>query len=230
MYKNSWILIVAVLLGCTAADEDSQAVAVAKSEDSKGSHQALTKSEDGQHFYNEKFELRVEKPDGWHSQSVEEMVLFQTKGAEMVSGGDENLEALMEASVKGTLPLFGFFEFPPGTPGKKNSSVIATAENTAAFPGIKTGCDYLSNMKVLASQSQLNISFDGDCQIEKISTSSFGYYDATMTVGKIVVGQRFWACKKGDHVISMVQTFLDEEGDKKTSDLMKTINVQCDTV
>jgi len=212
-------LIVALMLGFIAS---TYAMAANESD-------ALTQSSDDTHFYNKKFELRVQKPDGWYAQSVKETMLMAATGRDALSGDDANLKAALDASLKKTLTLFSFFEFPPGTPGKANSNVASAAEYIGAYPGIKNGCDYLANMQQLVKQSQMEMSFNGSCQQQKISTSTFGYVDASIQVGKRAVKQRYWACKKGDHAITLVQTYLNPQQEAATTALINTVKVQCDS-
>jgi len=219
-------VLLLALVGCKGASEDVQAIA----NDKHDATEALTKTTDNQHYHNEKFGLRVEKPEGWYSQSVEETMQLAARGNQIISGEDKNMKAAMEASLKSTLTLFSFFEFPPGTPGKTNPSVISLAEYIAAYPGIKEGCDYLANMKQVIQQSQMAMSFAEGCQKTKISTSTFGYIDASTQVGNTLVRQRYLACKKGDHAIAIIQTFYDDQQEVSTTDVVKTMDVQCDDV
>jgi hypothetical protein len=139
------------------------------------------------------------------------------------------MKALLDASMKSTLTLFSFFELPPGTPGKNNPSVMSTAEYILAYPGIKTGCDYLASMKQLIARSQMQMQFEESCQTEKLGSSTFGFVNASIEIGPDkVVRQRYWACRKGDHAIGVVQTYYDDASDKSTSEIIKTIQVQCD--
>jgi hypothetical protein len=217
MNKNKWIIALTLVLlsGCKGAEDDKL---------------ALTQSTDNKHFTNAKFALSVEKPDNWYSQSVEEALMLQAQGSAAISGGDKNMKALLDASVKSTLTLFSFFQVPPGTPGVNNPSVISTAEYIMAYPGIKSGCDYLASMKQLIARSQVQMQFDEGCQTEKVGSSTFGFINATIQMGADApVRQRYWACRKGDHAIGVVQTFYDEAGDNATTAVIKTIKVQCDS-
>lgn len=217
MNKNKWIIALTLVLlsGCKGGEDDKL---------------ALTQSTDNKHFTNAKFELSVEKPDGWYSQSAEEALMLQAQGSAALSGDDKNLKAQLDASVNTTLTLFSFFEFPPGTPGKYNSSVIATSENIIAFPGVKSGCDYLASMKQLIARSQMQMEFEEGCKTEKIGNSTFGFINGTMPMGlDKPVRQRYWSCRKGNHAIGVVQSFYDDAGDSATSAVIKTIKVQCDS-
>lgn len=227
MNKKNIILVVTLLTlaGCKGSGTDDQLA-----ESAKGSAaEALTISTDNVHFHNKKFGLSIKKPESWYAQNVEEAMQLSARGAQVISGDDKNLKAALEASLEASLPLFGFFEFPPGTPGKPNSNVGGVAENIAAFPGVKDGCDYLASMKQVIENSQMNMSFGDSCQKEKISGSTFGYMNASIQMGNALINQRYWACKKGEHAIAIIQTFHNEEQEVATTDIIKTIDVQCDS-
>lgn len=227
MTKNTLMIaaMLLVLVGCKGEGSDSETLAAS----SKSGPDALTQSTDGIHFHNKKFGLSIKKPESWYSQSVEETMRMAAMGGDALSGGDTNMKAALDASLKSTLTLFSFFEFPPGTPGKTNPSIISMAENVMAYPGVTNGCSYLANMKNIIKRSQMKMTFS-ECHQDTISASTFGYVDAETQIGNAIVNQRYWACKKGGHAIAIIQTFYDEKQKSETTDLVKTIEVQCDSV
>jgi hypothetical protein len=216
MHNKKWMVMAAliVLIGCKGKD-DGEA--------------ALTTSKDNLHFENRQFGLTVEKPSSWYSQSLQESLNLQSQGTEMMSGNDKNMKAMLNASLKGSLTLFSFFEVPPGTPGKLNPSVVSTAEYVVPYPGIKTGCDYLASVKQLIANSQVKMQFTEGCQTEKLGSSTFGMVESSLVLGKQDVHQRYWACRKGDHVIGMVQTYYEAQSEADTTAIVKSIKVQCDS-
>lgn len=226
MHKKILLIsLLAVAAGCGAKEKTSPAPAPAPEAQSMP---AITKSSDGKKYQNELFKLSVEKPEGWYSQNVEEMVSLQKFGSNMVSGKDKNLKAAIEASLENNIPLFGFFEFAPGTPGKRIPNLIANAENIALYPGIKNGCDYLYHTKGLLENSQTNIKFGDNCNQAQISGQNFGYYDAVMEIRNIKVYQKYYSCRKGKHALSFIGTYFDESSKDKIEQILNTIKVECD--
>jgi len=216
------LLVLAVVLPGAVLAEEAAKLANEKQ------YEALTRTDDNKHYYNQKFDLNVVKPDEWYAQSAKETMWLQMRGAKMAAGDDKNLDAALSAATKTTLPLFGFFKVPPGTPNTLNPNVIGAAEYVAAFPGIKTGCDYLENVKKVMGMTQMQITFDDKCMTESVSGSQFGYYNASMEVGGQTVKQRYWACRQNAHAIFAVQTFFSEEGDALTRDVVESMQVKCD--
>ncbi len=190
---------------------------------------AITTSADNKTYRNELFGLVVEKPEGWYSQSAKEILAMYKQGNQVLSGNNENMKTMIDAALAKTLTLFSFFQYPPGTPGKMNANIVSTAENTSLYPGIKTGCDYLYHAKKSLESSQLNMKFSEKCDAETISGQTFGHYKVTIEVGKTIVYQDYYACKKGEHILSFIKTYSDEASMGMIDKILGTVKVQCDS-
>jgi hypothetical protein len=188
---------------------------------------AWTTSDDGIHFSNEKFKMSISKPKSWYAQTVKELVATQHRGKVVMSGDDENFEAIVEASLKTSLPLFGFHEFTPGTPTTNNSSLMGVAENISALPGIKSGCDYLYHAKQLIKQSQVQMEFEDECLNQEINGVNMSYFNSQMAVGTNVVKQKYMACLSGDYAIAVVHTVVNKENTSEIDEVLNTLKVQC---
>ena len=117
------------LLACSEAE-----VAPAK----PSPEQILTRR-DGSVLSNDYFGLTITIPPGWYSQNAEESMALQRMASPMLAGSDRSRQALIESAMASTVPVFGLFELPPGTPGKLNPNLIANAENLQALPGLASG-------------------------------------------------------------------------------------------
>lgn len=188
---------------------------------------AWTTSDDNIHFSNEKFKLSIVKPQSWYAQSIKELIATQRKGGDMMSGDDENFEAIVEASLKTSLPLFGFHEFTPGTPTEHNSSLMGAAENISALPGIKNGCDYLYHAKQLIKQSQVRMEVEEDCLQQKINGTDISFFNSKMEFGTNIIKQKYMACLSGDYAIAIVYTIVNKENTSEIDDMLSTLKIQC---
>lgn len=222
MHKK--ILLTSLIAVSTVCGAKENAIPASKA----SSLTAITKSTDGKKYQNELFNLSINKPEGWYAQNVEEMISLQKFGNKLIAGDDKNLKVAIEASLENNIPLFGFFEFPPGTPGKLIPSLIANAENISLYPGIKNGCDYLYHAKELIGKSQANIKFGSTCNEARISDQKFGYYDASIEVRNAKVYQRYYSCRKGKHAMNFIGTYFEESSKDKIEQVLKTIKVECD--
>lgn len=205
-------------------------VLLAACSDGNDPEDARTKESSDGRFTNKTFGMTVQKPDGWYSQSFDEMLESHQMGAKMLSGDDENMKASLESALDSTLPLFTFFKEPPGTPTEFNPNVIATAENIEMFSeGVDTGCDYLANMLKILDQSQMQFEKEGDCGTTEVNGQTFGEQNLSLSAGPQTVNQRFLACRKDDHAIGIVQSYMTDEQRKDVDQVVDSLEIECDS-
>lgn len=197
-----------VSIACTESDSDSP----------------VTVNSSGNTYVNSFFGMSVEKPADWYSQSAEETIMLQQQGSKVLSGDDKNMEAMIEAAMESSLPLFGFFENPPGTPGTINTNVLSVAENIKMYPGIKKPCDYVNAVKEILDKGQLNYQFDSDCQTTRVGGKASGYMDVSLSVANFDVSQRYYAIISDGYAISLIQTYADEQGARNVAHIMDSIH------
>ena len=194
---------------------------------SDGDKAIMTYTKDEISYVNEYFDLNIVKPNGWYSQSAEDTIKQSQVGTSIISGDDESLKAVLEESLKTSIPLFAFYEYMPGTPGKTNANIIAIAENISLLPGIKSGCDYLYHARNLLVKSAYKPEVTETCKTISLNQSKLGYLDVTMKISGIKIKQKYYACVQGEHVISTIQTYFDEASKAKVDDVMKTLELSC---
>jgi len=186
---------------------------------------ALTHSDDGVHFRNDFFAARITKPASWYSQNVEEQIMLQQRGKKMLAQDDKNFKGLLDAAIENLVPMFTFFEKPPGTPGVLNPSVVGLAENIKLYPGVTDGCDYLAAVKHTASLGQMDYAFGDDCGHRSFGDTALDYVDATLTVGKIKAHQRYFATVRNGYAIGLIQTWFNAEGEAATEKVVATFRL-----
>jgi len=189
--------------------------------------EAMTQDQGDGRYHNAKFGLTIEKPDSWYSQDIEEMMMAMQLGGDLMSGDDKNLQAVFDSAMKTSLPLFGFYEYSPGTPGKLNANVVAVAENIAMYPGVASGCDYLQNAKMLMEQSRMQMTVENMCSSRTVNGTDLAYFDVAVNYGPQTVQQRYFACRKGEHAISIIQSYFDDESEAKVDALVNTLELDC---
>ena len=187
----------------------------------------VTTTADGSRYVNEFFRLEVTKPEGWFAQDAELTLKMNQQGAELVAGDDKNTKTIIAQSLKSSIPVFGFFQHPPGAAVEVNPSILSLAENVSVLPGIKTGCDYLFHARKLLERSAMKVSVKDGCQTTQINGASLGYIDTTMNVGSREIRQRYYACVQGEHALSIIQTYVDDETKQLVDDPLKSLSVAC---
>lgn len=188
---------------------------------------SITVSTDGKVYTNQLFGMKIVKPTNWYSQKIEELIQFQKLGANLLAGDDENIRALAEESLKSSLPLFGFYQYAPGTVGKSNPNISGVAENISALPGIKNGCDYLANARQFAAQSQITINFEDDCRITQINNNNLSVMRATLEFGNVKANQKYFACIQDSHAIAVVANYYYPNEEKLIDNVVNTLDLDC---
>jgi hypothetical protein len=227
--KFCLILFSLTLVACDKAANTQGSTKTAepvKTAEVKKDASPVTKSDDNKTYTNEFFQMTVQKPESWYAQNQEEALETQKKGEKMLAGNDKNLKAMVEAAQDTTTQVFGFFEFPMGTPGKLNPNVLSAAENIKGAPGVKTGCDYIALTKEIIKKSQVSYEFDEKCETKTVNGTEFGVVNAQLTIGNQVVKQRYYAVIRGRHAISVIQTYFDAESEAKVNKVVESVKFQ----
>lgn len=170
-------------------------------------------------FRNEYFNFTITKPDTWfaldHSASKEILAL----GSDIVSAGNDELEAILEATEKNNFPLFSIFKYEPGTPVELNPSVMGLAENIRFAPGIKSGKDYFFHARNLNAQTNGQIVFGEGYTERTIGGVVFDRMDATFSIAGTEGVQSYYAKRYENFMVLIVTT------DGTGSDVLETDHV-----
>ena len=224
------LLLCAILLSLAACSDapstDTTPADTGTSSDTgtSGTSDALTYSEDGRLYRNDRFGLQIEKPEDWFSQNAEDMIAMQQQSLALM--GDDNTRAMIRSALESTLPLFGFFAVPPGTPGKLNPNILGSAENIRLAPGITDGCDYLAHARQALRQMQVRYEIEEQCGQRDINGTAFDYFEAQAMFGPQMVRQRYLALVRDEHAIVVVQSFFDEESEALVEAVLATLTMQ----
>ncbi|MBZ2190207.1 hypothetical protein K8B33_13945 [Alcanivorax sp. JB21] len=216
--------LLAALLTLSACGTEPEPMPVSE-KNADRAPEALTYTTGDNVYINDMFSLRIEKPEGWFAQSAEDMILMQQQGSALFSD-DDNIRQILKASLESTLPLFGFFEVPPGTPGRLNPNILGTAENIRLAPGITSGCDYLAHARQALQQMQIRYEVDEQCGQREINGTDFGYFEAQAMFGSQLVRQRYLALVRDKHAIVVVQSFFDEDSEALVNAVLDTLTMQ----
>jgi hypothetical protein len=211
--KSIFMLIACALLIACSGNQDDKS--------------ALTYTSDGTRYINDYFELEITKPNDWYSQDPESTMKMSQVGANIIAGEDRNMKAMMDESLKSSLPIFAFFEQAPGTPTSTNPNIVSVAENISLTPGIKSGCDYLFHARKLMEKSTLNMTISEGCQTLNINGAILGYFDTQAGFNGIEVKQKYYACVKGEHAIAIIQTYFDDTSKAAVDRILNSIQVKC---
>ena len=156
-------------------------------------------------------------PDGWTVQDHEAQQKLMKRGAELIAGGDKNLQALVKASELQTVNLLAAFAHPVGAPVAFNPSIACVAERLDQLPGIKRGSDYLFHARKALEAGQIKVAFPKDVWSERLGGREFDVMLLEMTVGATTIRQRYYVLVHKGYALAFVAsaTTSDEEAQLK---------------
>lgn len=188
----------------------------------------ITKNTNGNRYENAFFGVSVEKPKGWVSQDVIQLIKTLLPVGSSMIYGDENKfpPEVIDSLIKKTFPLFGFFKYTPGLMnGKMNPNIMAVAENIQANPSIKTGCDYLNNVREMLKTSLHQVTFLDECQEVSINGKMFATQSFSMKLmGMLLIKQTHYArIVKKDYALFFTLTYFNRVSKSKLDKVMQSL-------
>jgi hypothetical protein len=161
-------------------------------------------------------------PAKWIVQTKEEMDYLAKTGAELVTGNDSKLKAVVKAAEINTANLLAAFQYERGASVEYNPSLMLVAENIMNIPGIKSGSDYLFQTRRLLEQSQFKHDYmDKEFQKELINGTEFYKMNAEINYMGLVIKQTYYSTIIDRFSFSAVISYVSEE---QKLELLKSIN------
>ena len=216
---------IALSLAFTACAGAGSSTLQASAEQATASASAYAESSGESTYTSNYFDLKVTLPGSWVMASEAEAEKIINVGTEMVAGDDEAMKKQMDASVRQSLPIMFASRYPMSGGRGDNINISSIAENVAAFPFVKGGADYFDNMKLIASQSATPIDFEDGYTTKEIGGVTFTTMNASITLGDIVIKQEYYATRLGDHVVSLISTYLTDEDKFMLDGIISTIEI-----
>lgn len=170
-------------------------------------------------YINDYFKLIVHIPHKWHIQSQDQIKEMAQKGDEMIN--DENLKRSVKASEVNVAYLLSIFKYEVGAPVESNPSLIIVAENIKAFPGIKSGKDYLFHAKKLLQQTSVQYTFTEPDKGKKIGGREFDLLIANAGNGIINIEQQYLSTVLNNFSLSFILTYTNDD---EKNELLRILN------
>lgn len=158
----------------------------------------------GNVYTNRFYSMRYEFPEGWvvHGDQTKKRVM--ELGKNIVGGDDPTRKAAAEVAEKHTQILLSVFHYPLGTPVDFNPMIQIMSEDVGFAPGIRTGNDYLQNLrKVLQTSSMLSEIEDEPTARETGGRQLDGLH-ITLHVKSKLVYEAFWVTIIKGHALGFV--------------------------
>jgi len=173
-------------------------------------------------YTNSYFDLELNLPSHWIVQTKEQTENLTKIGKDLVAGDNKNMRAAFNASEINTANLLTVFQYEVGSAVDFNPGFMLMAENLKAFPGIKTGSDYLFQVRRAMKQSQFQ--YDSiDDEFKKIIIDNQEYYlmNTSVSYAGYTIRQEYYSTLQDGFCISAIISYNDDE---QKSVLKKVIN------
>jgi hypothetical protein len=175
-------------------------------------------------YTNNFFDIQVDVPKDWKVQSQEQSEAMMKQGAEAVAGDNKRMKAALKASEVNTASLLTVFQHDPGAAVEYNPNFMLVAENLKAFPGIKTGKEYLFQTRKILSTAQVNYTYmDEDFKKEDINGIEFYVMNVRIDIGGGTVQQSYLATVKDGFALGFIYSWHNDEEKAKLEKIKNSI-------
>lgn len=173
-------------------------------------------------YLNSYFDFEITIPANWIIQNKEQMEKMAKAGMDMVIGDDANLKAAVKVSEINTTNLLVVNQYERGSAVEYNPGIVIVAENIKDYPGIKTGSDYLFQVRKLLDQSQVKYDYiDKVSSREVISGIDFYKMNAGIVYMGIEIKQIYYSTVLKGFSFNVIISFINDE---QKADLITAIN------
>jgi hypothetical protein len=162
-------------------------------------------------YRNTAFGITVTAPDGWYVPDNEMTRKIMEAGADIVTADQKGAaKAAMDASVARTVSIFSFLKHEPGSPQSDDAGIAAVAEDVSIVPSVTRGRDYFFHAKNALKATSVVFEETAPYSTRKIGGQDFDRMDLKLTVMGNTAMQRYFAAKRGKHMILFIQSYTNE--------------------
>ncbi|MCA1593658.1 MAG: hypothetical protein LC754_13605 [Acidobacteria bacterium] len=170
----------------------------------------------GSIYANDYFGMQLTIPEGWNIYDAQGRQVMLEHGRQLMTTHDQRVQAQMDAGVARTVNLLTFSKLPQNQAGPGNA-IFACGAELVPTSVIKTGGDYLTNMKQLLPYSKMTYEIEQDVGTEKINGAEFGVLALKIESNGATIGQKYYAITKREYALFCVSTYTNE-GDRQVMD------------
>ncbi|CAL2056226.1 hypothetical protein [Tenacibaculum sp. 190524A05c] len=172
-------------------------------------------------YSNDYFNFNMKLPEGWSILSKEAMKESADRGADLISGDNEELKSVLNASKVKTAYLLNAFKYEVGKSVDYNPGFIVVSENLKFFTGIKTGADYYYHVKKLLEKSKLNFNVEENITTVNIGGESFDKMCLSINHLNLNVKQEYYTTIKEGFALGFIISFVNNS---QRDELLEIIN------
>lgn len=144
-------------------------------------------------YVNSFFHFEITLPTKWIVQTKEQKDDLMKTGGDLMAGDDKKMKAALKAAEIKSANLLTVFQYEVGTAVDYNPGMVIMVENVSNLPGMKTGSDYLFQVRKFMKQSQIKYdTIDKDFSKELINGVEFYKMNAVMNYLGFAIQQIFY--------------------------------------
>jgi hypothetical protein len=172
-------------------------------------------------YINSYFDFEITLPDNWKVQSKEQLNDINNKGRDLIAGDNETMKTFLKASEINSAFLLSANQYEVGAPVDFNPSIAIVAENIKNSPGIKSGNDYLFQVRKLLRQSQVKYDYtDSVFSKETINKMDFYKMNAELTNMGLNIKQIYYSSILKGFSLGIIISF---NNDQQKTELLKSV-------
>jgi hypothetical protein len=203
------------MFGCTTTKNSN-------TENKEPSIMDIYGSVDGGEYINEYYGFTLNFPEDYIVQDDEAKNHALEVGNDFLNGDDQNSKEQMKLLAEQQLfNLLFITKYEIGTPDVENLVIQIAGENVKYLPGIKNGKDYLWFLERQIEAGGIKLLNKSEFLLETINGIEFYTFSYEMEIQNIIVKQKFFTKKVGNHMLSFSATFFTDEG---YDEVMQSIN------
>lgn len=178
----------------------------------------------GNVYTNDFFKLTINIPDKWIVATDAEKTKIIEAGKEIVAGDDKDKAKQIDLSAEKSVYLLMVSAKGLQVQSTNNPNFIVIAEKLSFFQSVKTGADYLAEIKKqLKTVTSIPYNLDKAVYTEKVGGKNFSVLEATVENSTIKMTQKYYACVLNGYALSFISTGLDDAGAKTLDATLKSV-------
>lgn len=183
---------------------------------------------EGNTYYNDYFDLQVDKHEDWVSLTHNEVAEIGQIGLDMMSDYNEELVGKIDVSSYRNLPLFGFYKYPLTYTGPDNNpNFLCVAENLKLGKmkkTIKTGADFIQYNVDLLTDVGVPYQF-GEYRIEKVGNTTLDSLASSIRYEGGTVKQKYYSKIIGDYALLLIITYTTDDELDELQAILDTVQI-----
>ncbi len=165
----------------------------------------------GNVYASDFFDMTVTLPSNWTLSSKAEADNIMSVGGEELAGDNAELKEMTDLVRQKSLTIMFAFEDPAKTGKNSTGNLSMVAENVSEYPASLGPEDAIANMRALADVSATDVTYGDMITTRLIDGQPFSSVESTVVMEGVEINQIYLIARKGDHLITIIQTHLSEE-------------------